>query len=65
MITITVAISFVVFVTSADSGTVVLSTLSSHGGEPYDDGPRWLRVFWACSLPWSLQGCCSPAAWTR
>ena len=40
------AISFVFFVTSADSGTVVLSTLSSHGGEPHDDGPRWLRVFW-------------------
>ncbi|MEB2023932.1 choline BCCT transporter BetT [Xanthomonas campestris pv. campestris] len=46
VITITVAISFVLFVTSADSGTVVLSTLSSHGGEPHDDGPRWLRVFW-------------------
>lgn len=46
VITITVAISFVFFVTSADSGTVVLSTLSSHGGEPHDDGPRWLRVFW-------------------
>ncbi|WP_338322304.1 BCCT family transporter, partial [Xanthomonas arboricola] len=46
VITVTVAISFVFFVTSADSGTVVLSTLSSHGGEPHDDGPRWLRVFW-------------------
>ncbi|WP_022971624.1 choline BCCT transporter BetT, partial [Xanthomonas maliensis] len=46
VITVTVLISFIFFVTSADSGTVVLSTLSSHGGEPHDDGPRWLRVFW-------------------
>lgn len=45
VITITVTISFVLFMTCADSGTVVLSTLSSHGGEPHDDGPRWLRVF--------------------
>jgi len=46
VITITVFISFVFFVTSADSGTVVLSTLSSHGGNPDEDGPKWLRVFW-------------------
>jgi choline/glycine/proline betaine transport protein len=46
LITVTVFVSFIFFVTSADSGTVVLSTLSSHGGAPEDDGPRWLRVFW-------------------
>jgi choline/glycine/proline betaine transport protein len=46
VITVTVLISFVFFVTSADSGTVVLSTLSSHGGSPDEDGPKWLRVFW-------------------
>ncbi len=39
-------ISFVFFVTSADSGTVVLSTLSAKGGNPDEDGPKWLRVFW-------------------
>ncbi len=39
-------ISFVFFVTSADSGTVVLSTLSSKGGNADEDGPKWLRVFW-------------------
>ena len=32
VITVTVLVSFVFFVTSADSGTVVLSTLSAHGG---------------------------------
>ena len=46
VIAVTVLVSFVFFVTSADSGAVVLSTLSSHGGAPEDDGPRWLRVFW-------------------
>ncbi|HBN9167499.1 TPA: choline BCCT transporter BetT [Pseudomonas aeruginosa] len=46
VITVTVLVSFVFFVTSADSGTVVLSTLSVHGGSADDDGPKWLRVFW-------------------
>ncbi|HCG0317982.1 TPA: choline BCCT transporter BetT, partial [Pseudomonas aeruginosa] len=46
VITVTVLVSFVFFVTSADSGTVVLSTLSAHGGSADDDGPKWLRVFW-------------------
>ncbi|TRX75139.1 choline BCCT transporter BetT [Pseudomonas mangiferae] len=42
----TVFVSFVFFVTSADSGTVVLSTLSARGGSVDEDGPKWLRVFW-------------------
>ncbi|HEK2702336.1 TPA: choline BCCT transporter BetT [Pseudomonas aeruginosa] len=46
VITVTVLVSFVFFVISADSGTVVLSTLSAHGGSADDDGPKWLRVFW-------------------
>ncbi|MEW3689669.1 UNVERIFIED_CONTAM: choline BCCT transporter BetT [Pseudomonas aeruginosa] len=46
VITVTVLVSFVFFVTSADSGTVVLSTLSAHGGSADDDGLKWLRVFW-------------------
>ena len=46
VINVTVLVSFVFFVTSADSGTVVLSTLSAHGGSADDDGPKWLRVFW-------------------
>ncbi|MBG5133707.1 choline BCCT transporter BetT [Pseudomonas aeruginosa] len=46
VITVTVLVSFVFFVTSADSGTVVLSTLSAHGGRAADAGPKWLRVFW-------------------
>ncbi|HHK2656553.1 TPA: choline BCCT transporter BetT [Pseudomonas aeruginosa] len=46
VITVTALVSFVFFVTSADSGTVVLSTLSAHGGSADDDGPKWLRLFW-------------------
>ncbi|MEC6746375.1 choline transporter BetT [Pseudomonas qingdaonensis] len=46
VIAVTVFISFVFFVTSADSGTVVLSTLSARDGGPDEDGPNWLRVFW-------------------
>lgn len=46
LIAVTVLVSFVFFVTSADSGTVVLSTLSARGGSADDDGPKWLRVFW-------------------
>ncbi|WP_454242147.1 choline transporter BetT [Pseudomonas sp. HLS-6 TE3448] len=46
VIAITVFISFVFFVTSADSGTVVLSTLSARDGNADEDGPNWLRVFW-------------------
>ncbi|GAC1035213.1 choline transporter BetT [Pseudomonas sp. No.21] len=46
VIAVTVFVSFVFFVTSADSGTVVLSTLSARGGEEGEDGPKWLRVFW-------------------
>ncbi|MEG0969444.1 MAG: BCCT family transporter, partial [Pseudomonas sp.] len=44
VIGVTVFISFVFFVTSADSGTVVLSTLSARGGNADEDGPNWLRV---------------------
>jgi choline/glycine/proline betaine transport protein len=49
VIAVAVFVSFVFFVTSADSGTVVLSTLSSTGGESDEDGPKWLRVFWGAA----------------
>ncbi|WP_288478661.1 BCCT family transporter, partial [uncultured Pseudomonas sp.] len=50
VISVAVLVSFVFFVTSADSGTVVLSTLSSKGGEADEDGPKWLRVFWGAAV---------------
>lgn len=65
VITVTVLVSFVFFVTSADSGTVVLSTLSAHGGSADDDGPSGCGCSGARSPRWSPAGCCSPAASTR
>ncbi|MCP2264964.1 choline BCCT transporter BetT [Promicromonospora thailandica] len=37
------------YVTSADSGALVLSTLTSKLHRAGDDGPVWLRVFWAAA----------------
>ena len=46
VIGVTELVSLMFFVTTADTGVVVMCTLSPHGGAPGDDGPRWLRVFW-------------------
>jgi len=35
------------YVTSADSGALVLTNLTSHLDDPEEDGPKWGRVFWA------------------
>ncbi|PKH26944.1 choline transporter [Enterobacterales bacterium CwR94] len=43
----TVVISFVLFLTPVDSGTLMIANLSSIGGTASDDAPVWLRVFWA------------------
>ncbi|HEV6953920.1 MAG TPA: choline BCCT transporter BetT [Promicromonospora sp.] len=37
------------YVTSADSGALVLSTLTSRLHRAGDDGPIWLRIFWAAT----------------
>lgn len=50
VITLTVFISFIFFVTSADAGAVVLSTLSSRGLNADEDGPKWLSVFWGMTI---------------
>lgn len=44
--TIAVTLVAVFFVTSADSGSLVIDTIASGGA---DDTPRWQRVYW-CSL---------------
>lgn len=44
--TLAVALVAVFFVTSADSGSLVIDTIASGGA---DDTPRWQRVYW-CSL---------------
>lgn len=35
------------YVTSADSGALVMSNFTSKIDDPNQDGPKWLRVFWA------------------
>ena len=45
--TLTIALVAVFFVTSADSGSLVIDTLASGGAE---DTPRWQRVYWCVLL---------------
>ncbi|QNG19104.1 BCCT family transporter [Rhodococcus triatomae] len=35
------------YVTSADSGALVMAKFTSHPHDPEDDGPAWTRIFWA------------------
>ena len=44
-----VVIGLVFFITSADSGALVLSNLSSRGLSSDVDAPVWLRLFWAAA----------------
>lgn len=44
-----VIIGLVFFVTSADSGALVLANLSSRGLNNETDAPIWLRLFWAAA----------------
>ncbi|HEX7816183.1 BCCT family transporter [Dyella sp.] len=43
----TVLIGFVLFLTPVDSGTLMIASLCTTGGEGEHDAPIWLRVFWA------------------
>jgi choline/glycine/proline betaine transport protein len=46
--TIVVSIlAFIFFITSGDSGSLVLSNLTSVLKDPYSDAPPWMRVMWA------------------
>lgn len=44
-----VVIGLIFFVTSADSGALVLANLSSKGLNNETDAPVWLRLFWAAA----------------
>ena len=46
---VSVIIGLIFFVTSADSGALVLANLSSKGLSSGDDAPIWLRLFWAAA----------------
>ncbi|MEV4682343.1 choline BCCT transporter BetT [Streptomyces kurssanovii] len=40
-------VGLLLYVTSADSGALVMSNLSSHLRTPLTDAPSWVRIFWA------------------
>ncbi|MGB3699087.1 MAG: choline BCCT transporter BetT [Gordonia sp. (in: high G+C Gram-positive bacteria)] len=37
------------YITSADSGALVMSHFTSRIDDSESDGPRWVRIFWACA----------------
>ncbi|MGW0732311.1 choline BCCT transporter BetT [Streptomyces sp. NPDC002851] len=43
-------VGLLLYVTSADSGSLVLANLSSHLKSPTTDAPAWLRIFWASTF---------------
>lgn len=47
---IAVIVGLIFFITSADSGALVLANLSTVGLEPEEDAPIWLRLFWAAAI---------------
>ncbi|PHV11909.1 beta-aspartyl-peptidase [Chitinimonas sp. BJB300] len=47
VIGLSICVGFVLFVTPADSGSVMLANLSRKGRELDEDAPNWLRVFWS------------------
>ncbi|WP_367106958.1 choline BCCT transporter BetT [uncultured Psychrobacter sp.] len=38
---------FLFYITSANSGAMVMSNFSTSIPDPSEDGPKWLRIFWA------------------
>ncbi|MFM9371947.1 choline BCCT transporter BetT [Streptomyces sp. Da 82-17] len=43
-------VGLLLYVTSADSGALVLGNLSCHLRSPLTDSPPWLRIFWALAI---------------
>lgn len=50
VIALAVMICFIFFVTSADSGALVVANLSCVGDSAGEDAPNWLRIFWAAAV---------------
>lgn len=44
---VAVFVGFVLFLTPADSGAVMMANLSCKGGHVDEDAPNWLRIFWS------------------
>ncbi|PVZ16386.1 MULTISPECIES: BCCT family transporter [unclassified Pseudomonas] len=47
---VAVFVGFVLFLTPADSGAVMMANLSCVGGEVDEDAPHWLRIFWSALI---------------
>lgn len=44
---VSIFLGLIFYVTSADSGALVMSNFTSNNTGIYGDGPPWLRIFWA------------------
>jgi len=47
LVAIATFVGLLFYVTSADSGALVMSTFTSRVPDPNTDGPKWSRIFWA------------------
>ncbi|PJG57748.1 beta-aspartyl-peptidase [Aeromonas cavernicola] len=47
VIGLSIFVGFVLFLTPADSGSVMLANLSRQGGDLDEDAPHWLRILWS------------------
>ncbi|MCY1543677.1 Osmo-independent choline transporter BetT1 [compost metagenome] len=47
VIGVSIFVGFVLFLTPADSGSVMLANLSRQGGDLDEDAPNWLRILWS------------------
>ncbi|WP_371922954.1 choline BCCT transporter BetT [Pseudomonas sp. 2FG] len=50
VIGMSIFVGFVLFLTPADSGSVMLANLSRQGGDLDEDAPYWLRIFWSAVI---------------
>ncbi|WP_339528219.1 BCCT family transporter [Pseudomonas mucidolens] len=50
VIGVSIFVGFVLFLTPADSGAVMMANLSCKGGSVDEDAPHWLRIFWSAVI---------------
>ena len=50
VIGVSIFVGFVLFLTPADSGAVMMANLSCKGGTVDEDAPHWLRIFWSVMI---------------
>lgn len=49
LVAIATFVGLLFYVTSADSGALVMSNFTSRAKDSQSDGPKWMRVFWAAA----------------